>query len=262
MSATSPPKDVNTQSRDGVPSDCIVLEVHGAEPDTLADPVAVLELSVAYFDLVVRLAKDRGHDLGLMGLQVYRKCVAIAVWPRNIEEARVSARSAVELIRRAPTGGTRHRTAVNRVRRACVALPRGYIPSVRLAKQTLPMEVVEEPATDYPWSIAKIRVTPYKSGGKSDASVQFTSVLEGYDFTLEVTQEMARELGHTLYQEVDIEAEILRSADGRIVEGKVLEIMHLDDQPDISSWRNWFGASGLQLRWDEADRHEEELRGD
>ncbi len=243
-------------------SDYLMLEVDGAEPDTVADPLAVLELAAAYFDLVVKLAKDRGYDLGLKGLHIFNKCVAIAIKPVNPLEAQASARSAVLLVERHPKAKARHRTAVDRVRRARTGLPKQYTASVRLAELTLPLTVIEFVDTMMPWSMTTMRVVPYKAGGKNDAAVRFTSILEDYDFTLDVSSDAARELGAVLYHEVEIEAEVQRDAAGRITQGKVLRINPLDDKPDLSAWQDWFRFSGRQSQWDAADNLEEELGRD
>jgi len=98
--------------------------------------------------------------------------------------------------------------------------------------------------------LATIRARPIRAGGVVPA-VRFSADDEPADFTLPCSQQLSRELGAHLYREVEIEASITRSADGRIEGGQLMQfvVVNNDDDP-AEAWERWFKVNGSG--WDDA----------
>ena len=96
---------------------------------------------------------------------------------------------------------------------------------------------------------ATIRARPIRAGGVSPA-VRFSADGEPADFTLPCSAELSRELGAQLYREVEIEASIVRAADGHIESGELLGFAAVaSDEDPAGAWERWFEINGKG--WDD-----------
>lgn len=85
--------------------------------------------------------------------------------------------------------------------------------------------------------LLSIRAKPIHVGGEKPTA-HFESPFEE-PFTLSITKEDARRLGALLYQDVDIEAEVVRDVEGKIESGKLLTFEVVEDVDPRPAWREW-----------------------
>lgn len=225
-----------------VPDDRLLLELDspGLQPGTVATS-PLLELAASFFALVEANAAAQERSLDLVGLEILDKCVALAARPNDIRLAREMA----ELSRRQIGGleelqhGTRER--VERVREAMRQLGPGQVARVQIAAWSKTLKAVEQDVAPPLDSQLSIRARPIRIGGKRPM-VRFESRLED-DFSLQTTQDTARQLGQFLWREVDIEAKVTRDVDGTIAGGTLISFEPVDEDADPqTAWRDWYRA--------------------
>jgi hypothetical protein len=102
-----------------------------------------------------------------------------------------------------------------------------------------------------------IRARITKVGGRPRSFVRVASASEGSDFSLRASEPVAREAGKSLYEIVEIEAELVRLLDDddmRIVRGRALSLTLLRPGPTLEELRRWFTTThptGVALDNDE-----------
>ena len=235
----------------------VEIDGDGVNPDTV-DARSTLELASAYFDLLVRVARLRGAEVELKGLQVVSKCIALATVPTSLPEAREAAAEAQDYVagREEPHGVV---VAVRRVRDAVRALPLGHVAKVIIGpwQRQLPRDgdVPRVP----PYASVMVRARPVRVGG-TNPRVRFKSESEETEFSLEVTEEQARELGSLLYREVDIAATVWRDENDAIRGGRLEDVFAVADAHDDlrTVMRRWLKENAPQ--WDDIDDIEAELK--
>jgi len=224
-----------------------VIEVagDGVHLDTLDAP-GVLELSVAYMQLLVRCAADRDETIEFHGLRAFEKCGAIASHPSDPELARRAVLDAFKLLSSWEKPARGLKVAVDRVRAARAALPSHYTASVRMRGverviSAEPMSVLEPT----PYVTAAVRACVQRVGGTKPRAT-FSSRAEPRVFQLDLASEdQASALGQYLYNQVDIVAVVARNADGNIEEGRLTEFYPIVGGDPRPAWSEWFVENGV-----------------
>lgn len=235
-----------------LPSDAIGIEVDVEDdiglahvgPSELEAPVTTLRLAIAYLDLIEAIAADRDLDLQLRGLEVVDKCTAVLSRVNTPDLARQCAADAAYYIAltRPPRG---IRSKVEAVLEARGKLPGQYKATAVVGSTR--REIDRDIAVGgYPAAHVQLRATPIRVGGKTP-SVTFEAPAEERRFTLRVHLEQAKRIAQHLYGELDIEALVLRAADGLIERGELLAFHALDEGDGLKAWKDFVG-DGLRDR--------------
>lgn len=229
----------------------IVLRVDGGgwHPST-ADPGAILSLAAAYVEGLRAVAKASELEFTLKGVTIRDECVAVGIGVDRVGAAIDAAKElSTALVSSASTLGTS--TVVDRIRAALQALPAEVSATVKVGKRwQRKLEPNGDIARPEPvGELATIRARPIRAGGVTPA-VRFSAEDEPADFTLACSEELSRELGAHLYREVEIEASIIRTADGHVDGGQLIGFVVVSTDEDPSeAWERWFKINGSG--WDD-----------
>jgi hypothetical protein len=240
------------------PDDLVIeLDGEGVHPDSVSSFEA-LEFAASMLHLVVQVAKRNGQRLSFSGLQIIDKCAALATRASDAETATDATQTALRLV--AGVDEDRLvRTAVERVRNARTALPEGYVGRVHVGPWSASVAPFSGPPARKATSLETLRAVPVRVGG-AEPAVRLRAPTEPRTFTLDATEDQARELGSHLYREVEVEAEVVRSESGEIESGRLLAFYELDPTPDVEAWGAWYRTSAA--RFDDVDDIEAELARD
>ena len=251
--------DLDPETASAPQDGALRLEIDGeqVEPDTI-DARRTLELAAAYFELLTKIASSRGSVLELRGLRVENKCVALRSLPNSADVAREAATEADDYIsgREEPVGVME---LVKRVRAARRALPPGHSAKVIIGPWECPITAVEDAPEWPPYATISLRAEVVRAGGARPRA-RFRSDSEPDEFTLDVSEATARELGAHLYREVDITAHVHRDENDRIRGGQLEEFFPLEDGGAREAWRQWVQDNAPH--WFEVDDLDSELRAD
>jgi len=229
----------------------IVLRVDGGgwHPST-ADPATILTLAAAYVEGLRAVAKASELQFTMKGIEIRDECVAIGIGVDRVSAAVDAAKElSAALVSRATAQVTS--SVVDRIRAALQSLPPEVSATVKVGKRwQRKLEPDGATARAAPvGELATIRARPIRAGGVSPA-VRFSADGEPADFTLPCSADLSRELGAQLYREVEIEASILRGADGHIESGELLGFVVVDsDEDPAGAWERWFKINGKG--WDD-----------
>lgn len=219
--------------------DALVLEIAGpgVTPSTV-DAALMLELSAALVALVAKNAEEDDLDLSLSGLRIINKCAAVVVGVNQMVNAERCAVESLRQVAGVTDGPKGSATLIARVRDAHRSLPPGHTAKVIVGPWARKIEPAsaEPPPLD---SILSVRATLMRVGG-NDPVARFSSPIEAAPFTLRVSKQQAKELGHLLYQSVDIEARVARDAEGGIARGKLDRYARMDEGDPVELWGAWY----------------------
>ena len=140
------------------------------------------------------------------------------------------------------------------------SFPEGVVGSVRSGSYHEPIASESDDRLPPAREIAALRVRLVRLGGR-DPVARFESVSEPQPFSLEITHEVARELGPHIYAELDITAEVQRDRDGLIGHGRLVEferVRELSARDTEVELRRWYRDNGA--RWDQVSDVSAELR--
>jgi hypothetical protein len=234
----------------------------GITPKTV-DSVLLLRLAEACMRLTEKVAEASRVGLSFRGLAVTKGSAAVAMTPSDLRTARVVAGRAMRIVRgdeETPQGAD---GVVDDVRAQLRALPRGQSASFLVGKWAAPLTAPAlDRADDAPWERTELRVRPVRVGGSGQtATATLTSGSELAPFRADLSREHARQLGALLWEDVDVELEMCRSADGRIEHARVTDVHVLGAGDPATTWRTWFAANAPE--WEGVDNVLEALeRGD
>jgi hypothetical protein len=224
----------------------IVLRVDGGgwHPST-ADPGAVLTLAAAYVEGLRAVAKTSELKFTLRGVAIRDECVAIGIGVDRVSAVIDAAKElSSALVSRTHAQGTS--MVIDRIRSALQALPNEVSATVKVGKRWQ-RKLEPDGGNTEPEPIGElvtIRARPIRAGGVAPA-VRFAADDEPQDFTLPCTEELSREIGAHLYRDVEIEASIIRSADGHIEGGQLHSFVAVDTGQDpAEAWQRWFKING------------------
>jgi hypothetical protein len=224
------------------------------------DPLHVLPLAEAFFELVGALVEVEELDASLRGLAVVDKCLAVTTSVDPPDLAAYIVGRAHELILGPRPANRRLQGRVTAVKTAIAKLPAGYVAASvsKGSRKTFEMADVKPGA---PWATVVLRAVPVRVGGSSPTS-RFSAGGEPRPFTLALADRaQARELGRFLYQEIEIQAEVLRSSSGAIEQGSLLDFSPLEAGDPIAHWREFLKEGAKDLEG-VVDLEEELRRGD
>jgi hypothetical protein len=244
---------------DALDDDDLVIEVDGAgvHLDSV-DASAMLRLTVAYLDLLIRIANENGEEMTFRGLKAVEKCAALGSRPSDVDLARQSTVLASRYLASGESPPRGLGGAIDEVRRERKALPLGYEAKVRI--RGFERVIQAEPDINYrpsPFGTLSVRAEVVRVGGIRPRAT-FRSKSEIRPFTLDIPQSEAPRLGQCLYGTVDIVAKVARDRDGCIEIGKLKEFFPVSKR-DPQAWRDWFRESGVEslekLRERQDDEH-------
>lgn len=227
-------------------------EIH---PHTV-DALKALEVVSAYLAFLQEIARSEGQSLSFTGIEIIDECTLFKTSPSEPAVAETATRQATAFLSRNahPPQGTQGKLA--RMRDALAALPAGYTTTALYGTWHEPLVVAKEDPVDRPYARVSLRAVPIRVGGMTP-TVHFRSGSELRRFTLTVTEEQARTLGASLYNEVDIVALVARDHNGFIQEGTLEEFHTLDPGDPRSAWEAWFKANAED--WEDVEDVEHEL---
>jgi hypothetical protein len=229
-------------------ADELVIEVdgEGVHLDTLDAP-AVLNLAVAYLELLRRCAADRDESIEFRGLRAFEKCGSLGTHPSDPEIARRAVVDAFHLLASWERPARGLKLAVDNVRAARAALPGNYRALVKM--RGIERLIASEPMSvlaETPYSSTSIRAYVQRVGGLKPRAT-FASKSERLRFHLDLQDDQqAVSLGRFLYQAVDIVALVVRDLAGNIESGTLREFHPVASGAAADAWRDWFRESGVR----------------
>lgn len=235
----------------------LLVEIDGPNVSpTNVDAVSALALASAYIQLITKVAADEGLDLTFSGLAIWDKCAAIGVKPSDRSAALACAKTATAWIvgQREPPHGCVD--LVRAVKSAIRSLPVDQHARVLAGSWKRPLSLNRKIAKREPAEILSVRATPIRLGGTRPAA-RFESRSEEKQFSLEITREVARELGKYLYRPIDIVARVERDSDGNIEYGVLQEYHAVSEDDPTVAWREWFHDHAAE--WNSVDNVEARL---
>jgi hypothetical protein len=245
MTATKAPTKRRTSKKDKEPAKTkpgtpVLFELDGpnVHPDNV-DTMLLLRLATQYFHLIGRASETKRLGLVLRGIEVVDKCVAIRAIANDPKGSTFAAKLVEDWLagdEEPPRGAE---TLTSSLRYELRRMPTGYLARAHVAKWKRDIRVPQEEVTSRPWEQVELRAIPLRVGGEEPV-VKFRAESETADFILQVSPAQARILGGHLYEEIDIEVDILRDPDMSISAGKVLEVFPLDKDEPAGAWRTWF----------------------
>lgn len=223
----------------------IEVDGEGVHLDTLDAP-AVLELTVAYLNLLARCADERGEVLVFSGLRAFEKCGSLGTVPSDAEIARQAAAEAFRLLSAWEKPGYGLKSAVDRVRAAREALPGSYSAKVKVRGFERVISSRASVVTETPWAATSLRAFVQRVGGKRPRAT-FSSKSEKKIFHLDLANtQQGTELGKCLYDTVDIVAVVVRDQDGNIERGTLREFHPIPPSEPGAAWKEWFKETGVR----------------
>lgn len=245
--------------------DELAIELDGKDvhPDSV-DTGRTLEFVAAMLELIGNVAKLDGRELTFSGLAIRDKCAQVVVRTSDGERARNASMTTLAILARDETDLDVDQIwslqpLVERVQRAVRGLPDGQIPSLQVRNDKAVVHIDTSPPPTMPTSVVILRAIPQRSGGV-DPKVRFSAFAERDAFSLDVTPEQARQIGAHLYHELEIEAQVVRLLDGRIVSGKLIEFHPLDRGDSLALWQAWYRENAAHF--EDVDDIEAELGRD
>jgi len=246
---------------DDKPSDAsqIALEINGpgVSVETIDAP-ALLNLAASFFALVQGNAKDVQKDISLHGISITNKCVQIAAKSNSPTAAQFFAQQAhLQISGELPAP----RGLANLVRQAQSAI-RNAPPVWSITYKAGSWSALVRLATRKPKpmrELISLRAFVNDVAGAPHPHVRMESRMEARYFSLVTTQEQAKRLGKFLLSEVEIQASVLRDADGNIETGLLIDFEPLDAGIDtITEWQKWYQTTASE--WNDVENIEAELK--
>jgi hypothetical protein len=226
------------------------LDGPGVRPETV-DPVAFMRLAESFLRIMLRVADAQGVGLTFQGLEVREKCAALAVKVSSVGSARLTAQVAGRVVRGTHPAPRGAEGLVGETRKLVQALNPGTRAGMRIGRQTVGIKSPEPPKAESPWETTELRVCPlWVSARGDDPRAELASASEALPFTLKLSIDHARQLGGMLRKNVDVLVRVCRGADGRIADGRVVEVFELEGHDVAGTWRRWFADVG---DWDAVD---------
>ncbi len=232
----------------------IEIDGPGVSPATVDAPLA-LEIAAALLGFVQRTASDRDMPLTIRGLSIEDKCVAVVAHVDQGPAVREITREALGYVRGdapAPRGTGEF---VARVRAALKRLPPGQTAAVMMGRWKRRITVATETEPPAPWSRMAHRARLLRVGGQRPTA-RFESKYDG-EFSLSVGVDAARLLGAYLYRHLDIEARVVRDADGDIERGELIAWDAIGDEDPATAMRDWFRENAIT-----AEEHDQRRNDD
>jgi hypothetical protein len=228
--------------------DELVIEVDGdgVHLDTLDAP-GVLNLAVAYLELLRRCAADRDDTIEFRGLRAFEKCGSLGTHPSDPELARRAVVDAFNLLASWERPARGLKLAVDNVRAARAALPSNYRALVKMGgvERLIAAEAMSV-LDQAPYVSTTLRAHVQRVGGIKPRAT-FISNSERVRFHLDLRDaEQATSLGTYLYKVVDIVALVVRDASGNIEGGTLREFHPVADGSAGDAWGEWFRESGVR----------------
>jgi hypothetical protein len=220
------------------------LDGPGVAPENV-DTLLLLRLAEASFRLAIKVSETGKTGLSFQGLRVLDKCVAIAAVPNNFRAAKLAGTTAIQIVSGAIGIPRGCEDVVDDVRAHLRRLPSAHKAKLIAGGWSRRMVAPEVPSADHPWERTELRARPIRVGGAGAAPrTMLTSDSEPGSFLLDATRDQARKLGAVLYKEVDVVLDVCRDIDGRISQGRIVEVHELGDDEPVTVWRDWFATNG------------------
>lgn len=242
--------------------DDLVIEVdgEGVHLHTLDAP-SVLELAVAYLQLLSKLADERGESIEFVGLMSAEKCGQLRTTPNDPELARLLVVDSSLLLGSHERPGYGLLGAVQRVRQARAALPTHYTAYVKVRgfERVITSEAVSR-LDETPYATTSVRAELQRIGG-SRPRAAFKSKAENRPFSIDVSKPQAERLAPYLYKTIDIVATVARDHEGNIETGRLIEFYAISDEDPRVAWSEFMKERG-PISLDELVEIERGRRGD
>lgn len=228
----------------------IELDGDGVSPSTV-EARSLLDLASTLIELIGELGKDADQPVTFRGLAVQDKCIALATTVSPPDMAEDLSREALVLVAGQDSVDRGFVELVARARQAVNALPLGITPRIIVGSWS--GVVKSAPSHDFGLTkeVTELRVRVVRAGG-AGRMVRLHSVSEPKDFSLHASEELCRKLGAHLYQDVDVVAEILRTANGVIDGGEVHDVFEVlgSGGGDFRTWLadaagDWAGVTDV-----------------
>ncbi len=221
----------------------------------------MLELSLRYFDLLLRTASEFQLPLTFEGIGMEPGSARCATRVSDAQAADFVQQQAGQFISGLKAPPPALRASTDAVKRVLRALPEGHVASVILLDKRFTLLAGDAPVWKPPPSLTTFRAYLIMVGGKVPKA-RFTSPYErdGEPFNLDVSADLARRLAQYLYSQLEISVRIQRDEDGKIEGGKLLQYTPVQQGDALEAWRQWYRESARE--WDDVVDIERELGRD
>jgi hypothetical protein len=239
----------------------VILEVDGPglHTDTV-DTVAALRLGAEYFELLRKIAAETGATLTFVGIRAVDKCHQWIANANDAYAAKDANKKASAYLRGEQIPTRSVKSNVTRTRQAIQLLPTGAVVFARMGEERF--DISGGSTTEETASLAELslRARLIAVGGKRPTA-KFEASAEGSrQFTIELSEGVAQQLGQFLYRDLDIHVRVRRDAHGQIAGGRLLSFAAVQGSVSVDELRAWFKDAGKG--WNEVDDLEAELGRD
>ena len=220
----------------------------GVTPKTV-DTLQLLQLADACFRMAVKVAEASQMGITFQGLRVLDKCVAVAATPSSPKVARFSAAKVRRLVDGSEDAPSGAENLLRDVRRGLRGLRPHVTAGFRIGEVPYTFRSPDIPIAESPWERTELRVVPIRVGGRN-LTAELASNSEAGTFIVETSLEVARVLGASLRNELDVVLDVCRDIDGAIQRGKIIEAFPLQDGDPQDVWKAWFAEA---QEWDDIE---------
>ena len=240
-----------------------LFEIEGTDvhPHTV-DPRVAADLIKTFFDLLGRAATVRGVPLKLRGITIVDKCFQLGC---DTYEPDFTIK-AMEVVTGWVTGteepdSKKDRDLVRHLHTVITKFGDDAAAKISVGDWERSLDFTGSLPELPPQVTTTLRVKVLDVG-VSPSRVKFESGSEDDPFSLEVTTELAEELGHFVNKELDLVFKHRRNRQGRIEDGEILEYFPMEVDDTGEGWLKWLTENGRH--WSGVEDPLEELgrRGD
>jgi hypothetical protein len=225
------------------------------------DAEAMLALALSYLALVRKAAEERGAELTFEGIHFEEKCVQLISLPSDAPAALMGAIDVSAMLGRQAPVPDALKGDILKFRRQLRTFPQQIDRTTVWVGQSEPIGVAisweEPPVTKTPETFSGRGIVTRVGGAKP--TVRISSRLEPREMTLRAEKDLAKEIGASLYKEVEVEARVWRDESGLIVDGELVDFEPVTDADPTKAWGEVFRAVGDEYRDMSADEINEEL---
>lgn len=225
------------------------VDADGVEPDTV-DTLAFLRLAHAYFETLVATARATENELRFTGVQIINKCVAVRAIVNNSDLAQTTVQQADNFVAGTALPPRKYSIAactknlVDAHEQFLTHVPAGARRRLKtiaaVGGKKTPLRRPPEPTED-PYSYVSLETMRAKVStlAGSEMTVRLQPIIGDAFSVMIATNDLAKEIRHHWLDELDVDVEVRRNSEGRVLSGKLKGFHVVQEGNAVEAWREW-----------------------